>query len=102
MKNLPELGERVRVWPAPGRRVQLDARPVAHDRGGRYLDEGVAEGQEVVWSPFHLEQLRAGDIYLHNPQPPCLALAEVEAAPAAAEPPALAAEPASPRRRGKE
>ena len=62
MLNLPEPGDRVRVWPCPGRRVQLDARPVAHDRGGRYLSD---EGQEVVWSMFHLEQLRAGDIYLH-------------------------------------
>lgn len=64
MIDLPEPGQRVRVWPAPGRRVQLDARPVANDRGGRYL-EYFDEGQEVVWSPFHLEQLRAGDIFLH-------------------------------------
>ena len=65
--SMPNLGDRVRVWPFPGRRVQLDARPVAPDKGGRYLSD---EGHEVVWSTFHVEQLRAGDLLLHSPEPP--------------------------------
>jgi hypothetical protein len=102
MQDLPEMKARVRVWPAPGRRVQLDARPVAHDKGGRFLTAS-REGQEVIWSMFHVEQLRAGDIFLHCPEP-----ALVEHEPEKAEeplPPAAEAPlpPASeaPRKRSK-
>lgn len=68
MQDLPEFKQRVCVWPAPGRRVQLDHRPVAPEHGGRILEHADA-GVEVIWSAFALEQLRAGDIYLHNPAP---------------------------------
>lgn len=86
MLNLPNLGDRVRVWPFPGRRIQLDARPVTPDKGGRYMDE---DGQEIVWSEFHLEQLRAGDLLLHSP------------IPQEAEPPPPAAAPAPVAKRAK-
>ncbi len=60
---MPELGEKVRVWPAPGRRVQDGHR--ALDSGGRWLDAG----REVTWTVFHQEQMRAGDLCLHDPDP---------------------------------
>lgn len=66
MLNIPEINAHVRVWPAPGRRVQLDARPPDQWGGGRFLP---AKGATVVWSYFHVEQLRAGEILLHHP--PC-------------------------------
>lgn len=64
MIGLPRLGARVQVWPAPGRKVQHGERTL--DSGGRWMR---AHGETVVWSEFHLEQLRAGDILLHPP--PC-------------------------------
>lgn len=73
MINLPNFGDRVKVWPFPGRKVQLDARPVATDKGGRYCED---EGQEVVWSEFHYEQYRQGDLLLHPP--PAAKSADVE------------------------
>jgi hypothetical protein len=62
MVNLPNVGERVKVWPMPGRAVQLSVVPL--DAGGRWMPK---DGAEVVWSHFHLEQLRAGDILFHSP-----------------------------------
>jgi hypothetical protein len=64
MNNLPKIGDRVRVWPAPERLVQDGPRTL--DAGGRWLAK---EGREVAWSYFHLEQYRAGDLYLHDPAP---------------------------------
>jgi hypothetical protein len=66
MLNIPDFGAHVRVWPMPGRRVQLDARAVDQWGGGRFLP---AKGAMVVWSLFHLEALRSGDLLLHAP--PC-------------------------------
>lgn len=60
----PKIGDRVRVWPFPGRNVQDGPRTL--DNGGRWLARG---GREIAWSEFHLEQLRAGDILLHQPPP---------------------------------
>ena len=61
---LPELGSKVWVWPMPGRMVQDGPRPVDVLGGGRWLPP---EGREVIWSPFHVEQYRAGDLLLHAP-----------------------------------
>lgn len=63
MTGLPEFGQKVKIWPFPGRKVQDGPRPVDQAGGGRFL----AEGREVVWSPFYHEQLRSGDILLHAP-----------------------------------
>jgi len=64
MVGLPNAGARVHVWPAPGLRVQDGQVSVAD--GGRFLKP---EGREVVWSEWHYGQLRAGEIYLHDPRP---------------------------------
>jgi len=64
---MPNLGDRVRVWPAPGRRVQDGPRPADRMGGGRMLPP---EGREAVWSEFHHEQLKAGDLLLHPPPAP--------------------------------
>jgi len=64
MIGLPEIGARVKVWPAPGLRVQNGPRPIGD--GGRWLAPG---GEVVVWSQSHLEQLRGGELLLHPP--PC-------------------------------
>jgi hypothetical protein len=65
MLGLPEIGDRVYVWPAPGRRSVQDGH-LSLDSGGRWMRP---EGREVVWTPFHLEQMRAGDLCLHDPCP---------------------------------
>ena len=64
MVNLPTPGDRVHIWPAPGLQVQDGALSVSD--GGRWLP---AEGRDVRWTPFHYEQIRAGEIYLHDPTP---------------------------------
>ena len=64
MIGLPQLGDRVRVWPCPGRAVQDGARTL--DQGGRWL----TDSKEVVWTECHQEQMRAGDLLLHEPPAP--------------------------------
>ncbi len=64
MIGVPPLGATVRVWPTPGRQVQLDNRPVDRWAGGRWMP---ACGTEVKWSPWQQEQLQAGDLMLHPP-----------------------------------
>lgn len=66
MLDLPEFGDKVRIWPHPHRKVQLGRRPVDKWGGGRWM---ARKGAVVEWSAYHLEQLRAGDILLHHP--PC-------------------------------
>jgi hypothetical protein len=66
MQNLPNFGDRVRVWPMPGRKVQDGPRPVDQWGGGRFMP---SKGVEVVWSLYYLEQLRSGDLLMHAP--PC-------------------------------
>jgi hypothetical protein len=61
--NLPADGSKVKIWPRPGRKVQLGARPL--DSGGRWLTEGT----EVVWSSVFTEQFKSGDLLLHDPAP---------------------------------
>jgi hypothetical protein len=64
--GLPETGDRVRVWPFPGKRVQDGPRPVDHMGGGNWLPR---YGKEVIWDEFTHAQLRSGDLLLHPP--PC-------------------------------
>lgn len=66
MTNVPELGQKVRVWPMPGRRVQFDERPIDAMGGGRELKKS---GETVEWTTFRMEQLKSGDLLLHHP--PC-------------------------------
>jgi hypothetical protein len=85
MIGIPEIGTKAWVRPAPGRRVQDGPRPVDAMGGGRWL----TEAREVVWTPFHLEQLRAGDILLAAPPK------ATEAAVPPAVPPAPSPAPAT-------
>jgi hypothetical protein len=62
MNDLPKIGAKVMIWPAPGRAVQDG--PLTLDAGGRFLPK---EGREVIWSYFHHEQYRSGDLFLHDP-----------------------------------
>lgn len=64
MIGLPSIGQKVKVWPAPGRLVQNGPRPVDRMGGGRFLD---AKGEEIIWDEFHHEQMKAGDLILHAP-----------------------------------
>lgn len=66
MTGLPEFGTKVRVYPMPGRRAQMDERPVDRFGGGRFLPKA---GAVVEWSPFHHSQLLGGALLLHPP--PC-------------------------------
>jgi hypothetical protein len=60
MLGLPDRGQVVKVWPAPGCLVPMMP-------GSRQWLP--VEGRDVVWTPFHVEQLRAGEIFLHDPNP---------------------------------
>ncbi len=64
MIGIPPLGARVKVWPTPGRLVQLDNRPVDRWAGGRWMP---ASGVELEWTTFAQEQLCAGDLMFHAP-----------------------------------
>lgn len=64
--DLPEFGKQVKIWPIPGRRAQVNERPVDAMGGGRWLSSA---GEMVVWSPFHYAQMMGGHIMLHPP--PC-------------------------------
>lgn len=64
--EMPLIGQKVRIWPMPGRRVQQGDRPVDWMGGGRWMPD---EGMEVVWSYWHVQAYQAGDILLTNPNP---------------------------------
>ncbi len=99
MINLPKNGDKVRIWPFPGRRAQVDERAVNHEQGGRFADDG----QLVTWSDYHFEAYRAGDFLLHSPHPePAPRLEEVPSeAPTEALPQAAPASTPSARHRRK-
>lgn len=63
MLGIPKIGDRVMVYPTPGRKVQDGARPL--DSGGRFLPES---GKEVVFEEFHIDQVRSGDLMFHDPK----------------------------------
>ena len=76
MTNLPSVGDKVHVWPMPGRMVQDGARPL--DSGGRWLPP---EGRDVIWTEYHHEQYRQGDLLLHEPPKAKAAEKPAETAP---------------------
>ena len=76
MTNLPQVGQKIHVWPFPGRKVQLGHRTL--DNGGRWLPQ---EGEDVQWSFALLEQYRSGDILLHAPPAPTAVVPAVQAIP---------------------
>ncbi len=55
------VGDKVRVWPAPGAKVR--ERADAH----RSLPDG---GKDVVWSAWLSSKLSTGEIYVTDPAPP--------------------------------
>jgi hypothetical protein len=57
----PSLGQKVRVWPAVGVRVQDGA-----DRFGQFLSP---DGREVVWDVYWARRLLDGSVHLHDPRP---------------------------------
>jgi hypothetical protein len=68
MIGLPRDGQKVKIWPAPGRQVQDGPRPVDQLGGGRFLAHS-DEGRLVEWNSFYLQQLKCGDIMLHPYKP---------------------------------
>lgn len=64
MVDLPNFGDRVRVWPMPGRNVQAGDTPILD--GGAFL---AGDGVEVTWSHSWHRKLLAGDIIFHDPRP---------------------------------
>lgn len=59
MTDLPNLGDRVTVWPAPGLRVQDG------DRVGAFL----SGPKEVTWDAFWHRRLLEGAVLLRDPAP---------------------------------
>jgi len=61
MTQLPSMGDRVRVWPASGVRVQDGATGF-----GRFLPP---EGREVEWDAYFHRRFLEGSVLLHDPAP---------------------------------
>ena len=61
MTNLPTMGDRVRIWPALGARVQDGAASI-----GRMLP---LDGREVSWDAYWHRRYLEGSILFHDPQP---------------------------------
>jgi len=57
----PSFGEKLRVWPAAGVRVQDGA-----DRFGKFLSP---DGREVVWDSYWARRYLEGSVHLHDPRP---------------------------------
>lgn len=62
---MPAIGERVKIWPYPGLRVQHGATPVDAKGGGRFLHS--TDATEVIWSVVYQEQFNGGQLLLHAP-----------------------------------
>ena len=54
----PKIGDRVRVWPAPGLAVQVDG------IYGRFIS---SDGIEVTWSDYYHRRYLDGSLGLSNP-----------------------------------
>jgi hypothetical protein len=68
MIDLPEIGDRVKVWPMPGRFVLTGP----FHSGAALLTQGQRMpkgGLEIVWDHYWFAQLREGAILMHAP--PC-------------------------------
>ncbi len=61
MTELPSMGDRVRIWPAPGVRVQDGA-----DQFGVFLS---VEGREVTWDAYWHRRYLEGALHLLDPRP---------------------------------
>lgn len=66
MNDLPSHGQRVKVWPVPGKGTP--AAPVSIGQESFNLMQ--PDGQEVVWSTHYYELLLHGQIALHDPRHP--------------------------------
>lgn len=95
MRNLPNVGQPVYVWPHPGLKVQDG--PLAMSDGGRWLPP---DGRSVVWDEYRYRQFLAGELHLTDPSPPVrrdpAPPAARAATPAAATPTPPMAAPAPP------
>lgn len=74
MLDIPDLGSKVRVWPHPQRRVTDGPAPFAGVHA--FQNFLPPEGRDVFWTKYHLEQLRCGDLFLHDPRPQAAASKE--------------------------
>ncbi len=61
MNDLPKIGDRIKVWPKQGLRIQATA--TAFDDGGMALSP---DGTLITWSEFSYRQLLHGEIHLHD------------------------------------
>ena len=61
MLNLPNIGDRVRVWPAAGLNVQ--------NGDGAFCKFLPSGGREVAWDSYWHRRLLDGAIHLHDPSP---------------------------------
>lgn len=64
MLNLPKYGEKIRVWPLPGHKVQRLAEATITE-GGTFLNE---DGEDVVFSDHWYRRLLGGSIALTDPR----------------------------------
>lgn len=79
MRDLPHFGDRVKVWPAVGVRVQDGA-----EKFGHFL---APTGREVTWDIYWHRRFLEGSIHMHDPAPGSSAKpAASQAAPAAENP----------------
>lgn len=61
MTNLPNLGDRLHVWPALGVRVQDGA-----DKYGVFM---APDGRDVVWDAYWHRRYLEGAVHLGDPAP---------------------------------
>lgn len=64
MIDLPGHGDRVKVWPIPGKEVP--GAPVA--LGSESFNVMQPDGAVVTWDPYHYELFLRGQIALHDPR----------------------------------
>ena len=69
MLHLLNVGDKVKVWPRPGREVP-SAPPTAIETPAGIqilLARGLRDGEEVLWSAWLQEQARQGDVLFSDP-----------------------------------
>lgn len=92
MVDLPNFGQRVYVWPFPGRNVQNGDTAILD--GGSFL---ASEGKEIVFSEYWYRRVLAGEISFTDPRPAGAASSSSKAAPADKGPSESAQEAAAAR-----